>query len=294
MRFGLLALLSCVSCGNGFPTLKTGSDAGADSGAACDPTKPFGVPTLIPMSDPGPFDLSPYLSDDELTMYFTGARDDASTITDVFVTSRPTTTSSFGVVTLVSVSAPSPVNDNAPAISPDGLTLYFVSDRGGNNTNDIYVVTRPSPQSAWGAPTSLTSINDPTHNDGEPFPDRDGAMWFGSDRAGSYDIYVAAQTSGSFGAPVRVAELTSGADDTFPTLSADGLTMYFATTRAAGTKIFAAQRDSKTVPFAPPSPVTELNLVAEQVPRWLSKDGCRLYFTQIATTYSNYVATRGQ
>src|SRR5205823_1080927 len=134
MRPLFIALLSCVSCGNGFPTLTAG-DAGGEGGASCDPTKPFGAPVLVPMSDPGSYDFSPYLSDDELTMYFAGARTDGSTSSDIFVTTRPTMASSFGTVTLVSVSAPAPVNDNAPAITSDGLTLYFASDRGGTKSD---------------------------------------------------------------------------------------------------------------------------------------------------------------
>ena len=47
--------------------------------------------------------------------------------------------------------------DRAPAISKDGLSLYFASTRlsGSFGGEDVYVSQRESPDSEWGPPVNL-------------------------------------------------------------------------------------------------------------------------------------------
>ncbi|MEN8230403.1 MAG: OmpA family protein [Bacteroidota bacterium] len=80
-----------------------------------------------------------------------------------------------------------------PAISPDGSTLYFVSDMpGGLGENDIWKVT--SEGSGWGDPVNLgEEINTPG-NELYPFVHSDGTLYFSSDSRiglGGLDIYKA-------------------------------------------------------------------------------------------------------
>lgn len=82
-----------------------------------------------------------------------------------------------------------------PAISPDGLTLYFVSDMpGGLGENDIWKVTRTSEGASWGPPVNLgEEINTPG-NELYPFVHADGSLYFSSDSRvglGGLDIYRA-------------------------------------------------------------------------------------------------------
>jgi peptidoglycan-associated lipoprotein len=82
-----------------------------------------------------------------------------------------------------------------PAISPDGLTLYFVSDMpGGLGENDIWKVTRSDEGGSWGAPVNLgEQINTPG-NELYPFVHSDGSLYFSSDSRvglGGLDIYKA-------------------------------------------------------------------------------------------------------
>jgi len=82
-----------------------------------------------------------------------------------------------------------------PAISPDGLTLYFVSDMpGGLGENDIWKVTRESEGGSWGSPVNLgEEINTPG-NELYPFVHADGSLYFSSDSRvgiGGLDIYKA-------------------------------------------------------------------------------------------------------
>jgi len=81
-----------------------------------------------------------------------------------------------------------------PAISPDGNTLYFVSDMpGGLGENDIWMVSRGQGGS-WGKPVNLgEEINTPG-NELYPFVHNDGSLYFSSDSRvglGGLDIYKA-------------------------------------------------------------------------------------------------------
>lgn len=87
------------------------------------------------------------------------------------------------------------VSNAHPAISPDGLTLYFVSDMpGGLGENDIWKVTRTSETGSWGKPVNLgEEINTPG-NELYPFVHNDGSLYFSSDSRiglGGLDIYKA-------------------------------------------------------------------------------------------------------
>lgn len=82
-----------------------------------------------------------------------------------------------------------------PAISPDGSTLYFVSDMpGGLGENDIWKVTREGSSGAWGEPVNMgEEINTPG-NELYPFVHSDGTLYFSSDSRiglGGLDIYKA-------------------------------------------------------------------------------------------------------
>ncbi len=93
-----------------------------------------------------------------------------------------------------------PVNSAASemnaALSPDELSLYFVSTRaGGVGGADIWVSRRASPDAPWGDPVNLgPNVNGPGI-DASPALSLDGhLLFFSSDRPGgqgSNDIYVA-------------------------------------------------------------------------------------------------------
>jgi peptidoglycan-associated lipoprotein len=82
-----------------------------------------------------------------------------------------------------------------PALSPDGKTLYFVSDMpGGLGENDIWKVINDG--EGWGDPVNLgEEINTPG-NELYPFVHADGTLYFSSDSRiglGGLDIYKAVE-----------------------------------------------------------------------------------------------------
>jgi peptidoglycan-associated lipoprotein len=105
-----------------------------------------------------------------------------------------------------------------PAISPDGLTLYFVSDiKGGYGGKDIYMVTREKPNSPWLKPQNAgADIN--TKGDEEfPYVRSDGTLYFSSDGhigMGGLDIFKAKQQpDGSWVVQNMKSPVNSFADD---------------------------------------------------------------------------------
>ena len=118
-------------------------------------------------------------------------------------------------------------NDVAPAISKDGLSLYFTSNRpGGFGGDDIYVSQRVSSDDPWGPPLNLGPTINTSFNEREPAFSRDGhLMFFVTNRPGGFggsvgDIWVSRrvhtddnfgwQTPENLGAGVNSANSDSG------------------------------------------------------------------------------------
>jgi WD40 repeat protein len=101
-----------------------------------------------------------------------------------------------------------------PALSKDGLSLYFTSNRptGGFGGFDIWVSQRQAKDAAWGTPVNLGSTINTVANDFVPAFSRDGHwMFFASTRTGGYgmaDVWASwrPQTHDDFGweAPINL------------------------------------------------------------------------------------------
>jgi hypothetical protein len=139
-------------------------------------------------------------------------------------------------------------SDQGPAISKDGLILYFHSNRpGGLGGFDIYVSQRASVDDAWGLPVNLGPIVNTVFDEGNPAFSRDGhSLFFQSIRPGGLggiDLWLAYRehTHDDFDWQPSVnlgAGVNSTADDNAPSyLENDELgiaQLYFVSTRAGG------------------------------------------------------------
>lgn len=91
-------------------------------------------------------------------------------------------------------------NDFAPAVSKNGLSLYFSSDRpGGFGGSDLWVSQRNSREDPWGVPLNLGPPVNTSVGERAPNFSRDGHwMFFVSDRpggAGGDDIWASWRTN---------------------------------------------------------------------------------------------------
>lgn len=99
----------------------------------------FGTPVLVPGVNTGGYDSFPVPSSDELTIYF--ASDQSGGGFDIFTAHRASTSYAFPkpqVVTELSSTAA----EFPSYVTHDGCSIYFSSNRTGNNL-DIYVASRP-------------------------------------------------------------------------------------------------------------------------------------------------------
>ena len=150
----------------------------------------------------------------------------------------------------------SPANDFGPCISADGLELYFSSTRsGGSGIYDLWVVTRETTDDDWSMPVNLGSTVNSSAVDVGPNISADGlSLYFSSTRDGGYggeDIYVATRTTteGPWGEPVNLGSIVNGPNaDAEPSISGDGLSLYFHSMRDDGygiTDIYVTTKANK-------------------------------------------------
>ncbi len=188
-------------------------------------------------------DAVPSISGDGLELYFTSDRPGGSGGRDIWVTTRATTEDDWGEPVNLGPAVNSPYNEISPSISADGLTLYFddyANPRpGGTGGVDIWVTTRPTVSDPWGIPVNLGSSFNSGALDGGPNISDDGlALFLYSNRSGGYgsnDIWVARRptTSDPWGTPVNLGPtVNTSSGDCYPSISADGRTLFFGSTRS--------------------------------------------------------------
>ena len=90
----------------------------------------------------------------------------------------------------------SPATDAAPAISKDGRSLYFNSNRpGGSGGSDLWVSRWDDLTESWGSPVNLGAVLNTAGIEASPALSRDGhCLFFHSNRSGNMDIWVSYRT----------------------------------------------------------------------------------------------------
>jgi len=125
-----------------------------------------------------------------------------------------------------------------PALSPDGNTLYFVSDmHGGYGGTDIWLCSKDD-EGGWSRPVNLgKEINTPG-NEMFPFVSGNGDLYFASDGLpgfGGLDVFLAKKDSGKWEVPVNLGQpVNSPADDFAFAPWGDGRRGTFSSNRPGG------------------------------------------------------------
>lgn len=170
-------------------------------------------------------------------------------------------------------------------LSPDELTIYVASNRGG--TYDLYTATRRMRTEPFGVPRELVNVNSASSNDEGPAISSDGlTLYFVSNRNGAagpeFDLFVTTRISSAadFPAPMEVSMVNSTATDSTPSVAADGLTLYFTSTRLGVAKIFHAVRPSTSSAFSGPTELGELSIQDQDADGpVVSTDQLSIYFS---------------
>jgi len=149
-------------------------------------SSPWGPPVHLGLNvNSSGNDFHPNISSDGLSLYFTSDRL-ADQRSDLWVTTRATLSGPWGPAVNLGSTVNSSSRDSGPNISPDGLSLFFFSDRaGGLGSDDIWVTTRATVSDPWGPPVNLGAPLNTPYGDFCPNISADGStLYFMSNRPG--------------------------------------------------------------------------------------------------------------
>jgi WD40-like Beta Propeller Repeat len=263
----------------------------------------FGAPVVVQnLAGTGHRD-NPSLTADLLEIYFTTNEDPAGN-GDVWSAKRASIADPFeNAAPIAEVNSAD--RETSSAISADGLTLWFGSDRpGGAGGLDVWVSRRASRTAAWPAPANVQALN--TSADDIPRPPgqhqlvmpmastKNTATNF-ADR--NYQTYLANRSDpdASFQSPLTIPEIdTTDRPVVDGSLTDDGLAIFFASVRgfastedagpgidagAMDAEMMVAFRRSTEEPFVYSMPLGDLNSTGNDRDPWISPDGTVFYFT---------------
>lgn len=200
----------------------------------------FGEPiNLGPNVNGSTFEASTSMTADGLVLFLDGIRPGGQGNMDIWMITRDTVESEWSAP----VNAGYPLNtsawDGVPSISADGLTLFFASTRSGDM--DLFTTTRRTRDDSWATPVNLGAPLNPPSTEWSPWVSADQLeVYFASDQPGGYgglDLWRSTRSTvnDTWGQPVNLGPtINSSSDDMIPNVTADGLCMFFGSTRPGG------------------------------------------------------------
>jgi hypothetical protein len=198
---------------------------------------------LGPIVNSSKFDSLSSISADGLALYFASDRPGGYGSADIWMTTRTARNAPWGPPVNLGPKVNSAGLDTIPAISTDGLELYFVAYNrsGGYGAGDIYVAKRATTNALWGEPANLGPVVNSAYNETSVSLSADGLLLLFSDydkpRPGGYgseDMWMArrASLSAPWQTPVNLGpKINSSVRDGGPRISPDGRMLYFLTVR---------------------------------------------------------------
>lgn len=284
-------------------TPEAGRDAGAEAEALdagldhdpepfCDPGLPFGAPEVVlELSAEGAIgDFTARLSPDGLVVYFSRVL-----VGGNFVLHRARRSSrrdAFGPAEELKGIGHVPAEyDSHPFPLADGTGFFFQRSTDGGLGRDVLIVSANA-DGTFGTPVPVLGLSTPERLERSPYLWRD-EMWIDV-HAPAADRRLAraraVRMPDWYTAPEPLdAGAGAGENDQEPVLSADGLTLYFASTRdagaddgsAGGADIWMMHRSVVDAGFGPAERMAKLTTPAEESPSWISPDDCELYLHRI-------------
>jgi Tol biopolymer transport system component len=251
----------------------------------------FGEPTpLGPTVNTGNA-WTPSISANGLELYFGSDRTGGCGGDDIWVSTRSTQNVPWNTPVNLGPPVNVLIDDWDPCISSDGLELYFVARRsGGYGKDDIWVAQRETIDDNWGQHVNLGPNVNSSQREWSPSISADGLeLYFISyNRLGrdQFDIYVAKRTTKDdiWQEPVRLNENINGLStkEFYPNISADGLVLFFSTTRSGGyggRDLWMSRRDTTSDPWQQAVNLgPEINSTSGEYSSTVSSDGSMLYF----------------
>ena len=265
LRASLCAIVVAAGCGRvGFGINGDATVTDAADDAATD--APIDALALGPWSAPQPLTTinalgdvgDPSVTEDRLELFFLTTQGGPGH--NIWHATRTQPTDAWGAPS--EVVALNGFIEESPEISSDGLTIYFVSSRGGDF--DVYTATRVDRSSMFSVPVFVPALSSSVIEANLALS-ADGLVAVvdrfvsGTDR----EMFMVrrATPADPWGPGLQLTELSTPVTDGMPSLDTHGLTLVFASTRMGDNDLYETQRATPADPFAPPQVIGELDAV---------------------------------
>ena len=184
-------------------------------------------------------EAAPSISTDGLTLYFNSNRPGSLGYNDLYTTRRASLSDPWQTPVQIGPPVSTAWNEFQPDISADGLTLFFGFWDGSGS--DLWATTRANVSDPWQAPASLgVPVNSSFAEWGSSISTDGLTLFFNTLRPGGMggdDLWMATRTSVSdpWQSAVNLGPLVNTVNaDGNPEISADGMTLFFKSTRPGG------------------------------------------------------------
>ncbi len=167
--------------------------------------------------------------------------------------------------------------------TPDGLTVYLTQS---SSTSPVHVSYRPMETSPFTSP-SLVRVDGMDLVSPRVRLAADSMTLYWSDP--SHTLHGAQRVESTRDSFTTSFVFTTGEVTDFA-ISADELTLYWS--YSPGADIYVSTRTSKGMPFGPGVPVENVNSSSDDVPLFVTRDGCELYFRSNRTPFESIWVSR--
>jgi hypothetical protein len=251
-------------------------------------------------------DQNESVTGDGLTLFYASRAPGGSGGLDIWMVTRPTLSSPWGTPVNLGPTVNSSDDEDCPRLSPDGLSLYFQSNRsGGQGSFDIWVATRPTVSAPFGAPVNLGPAINSDSDDFLPQISADNrTLVLSSSRnvgPGQLEIWMSTRTNAlaPWEPAHRLPAPVNHAGDTFaPEISRDGLLLFIKSWRPITDPpgapepgaLYVCRRSSQDQPFGAPvliRPILSSGPSGVDMSS-LSDDGRTLYVGTFAGPYPDW------
>lgn len=251
----------------------------------------FQPPTAIVELDTPDYERDPWLTDDELTIYFSAVRPDSQPMyqQDIYTATRSGIGDAFGPATKFTGASTTTGAEGKMTMTGDGTQLFVASNLTGSGSkggNDIWFSMNGG--NGWAAlgQGKAGAMNDAGDQLDPDITPEGTALYFAPTNGVPQQIFVAtrADETKNFDAGTELMELADpdGGGTADPAISADQK-LIIVTSARTGTigvnDLFYATRASVTDPFGTLQPVPDVNSTTYDGDAHLSHDGCRIYFS---------------
>jgi hypothetical protein len=280
MRRALGGVIWLAACG------RLGFDGRTSSDAASCAWTAFSAPQRLP----GPVqtagdDWSPTPTLGQTELYTDGYQSGATA--DLYMASRTSTSAEFSASSLVPAVSTATADEFGPTLTEDGLVIVYTTGTNMTAPTRLWMAVRAAASDPWPSGKPIPELVTAIYYDYEGWLSADGLrLIFATDRPGSLGGFDLAETTrpdrqSAFAAPHLLTEVSSTSNDEGPTLSRDGLELFFVSSRPGGpglTDVYRATRTSIDQPFDAPQLVPELSSAMGEYYVRLTPDGTTMYF----------------